>query len=126
MADQRFKRDPNHIPVIGGVTDDASEDTRPLKTDPVTGRLKTNTTITGTVSVNGVYGTNDVDPASATLTYLGEEDADGTWVIQKIDTSSGTVFTYATVTNNSAVASYADAWAARGTTLTFGTYSQAF
>jgi len=70
-------------------------------------------------------GTNNLDEASATVTYVGKEDADGTWIVQKIDTSSGTAITYATVTNNPSVTSYNDAWAAR-TSLTYQNYKDAF
>lgn len=72
-----------------------------------------------------VYATSDIDEASATVTYIGKMDADGAWMVMKIDSSSGTAFTYATELNNATVTSYADAWTARAT-LTYGTYSEAF
>jgi len=73
-----------------------------------------------------VYSTNDIDEASVTVTYIGKEDADGNWFVMKIDTSSGTAFTYATITNNpTQTTGYADAWADRAT-LTYSAYSTAF
>jgi len=71
-----------------------------------------------------VYGTNNVETASATVTYVGKETASGTWLVMKIDTSSGTAITYASQINNALVTTYAAAWAARAG-LTFGTYSEA-
>lgn len=73
------------------------------------------------------FGTNDVDSNVDGNTYEGMEDSDGTYQIVKIS-KTGTVTSnrYATQKNNITVTSYADAWAARATTLTYGTYSQAF
>lgn len=73
------------------------------------------------------FGTNHVDKADSTTVYEGLEDCDGNWQIVKTVTS-GTVTTntFATKLNNSGVSTYADAWAARATTLTYGTYSEAF
>ena len=79
----------------------------------------------GAKSVVDHFGTNDIDEASATLTYIGKEDADGVWVIQKIDESSGLAIGYATQSNNPSVTSYAEAWANRDS-LTYGSYSEAF
>ena len=45
--------------------------------------------------------------------------------IQKIDTTVGTVFTYATIINNPTLTSYSTAWTGR-TTATYGTYAEAF
>ena len=72
------------------------------------------------------FGTNHIDEASATVTYYGKEDKNGEWLIQK-ESVSGTVttYTFATITNNPSVSDYSSAWTAR-TTLTYGTYSQAF
>lgn len=71
------------------------------------------------------YGTNNIDEASATVTYIGKEDADGAWYIMKIDTSSGTAFTYATVSNNPTLTSYTLAWAGRAAA-TYAAYSSSF
>lgn len=57
---------------------------------------------------------NDIDEASSTLTYMGKEDGDGIWIIQKIDESSNpTLFTYASEKNNSSYKTYSAAWTAR-------------
>ena len=71
------------------------------------------------------FGTNDIDEASSTLTYVGKEDADENWVVQQIDTSSGTAITYATETNNPTYETYASAWTDRAT-LTYQNYKDAF
>jgi len=39
MADEAFKRDENHVPVIGGVTDDSDLDTTQIRVDSVSKRL---------------------------------------------------------------------------------------
>jgi hypothetical protein len=71
------------------------------------------------------YGINNIDPVSAVLTYTGKEDKDGNWLVVKIDTTTGTVITYATVANNPATATYASAWT-NHLTLTYGIFSAAF
>lgn len=73
------------------------------------------------------FGVNDVDEASATLTYVGCEDKDGTWLVKKIDTSSGTSIRFATagIIANAAYTNYGDAWDDRAT-LTYGTFAEAF
>jgi len=70
------------------------------------------------------YGTNDVEEASSTVTYVGKEKRDGTWLVMKIDTTSGTSIRYASVENNALVTSYADAWSGRSA-LVYGVYSEA-
>ncbi len=59
------------------------------------------------------FATNNIDEASETLIYIGKEDKDGAYLIKKIDTSSGTVITFATIVNNVAVTTYASAWSSR-------------
>ena len=71
------------------------------------------------------FGTNDVDQASDTLTYVGQEDPEGIWAIKKIDTTSGTEIRYATNINNDSYTSYTSAWTDH-TSLVYGTFSQAF
>ncbi len=44
MSDTAFARDPNFVPVSGAVTDDANLETRPLRVDPATNRLKVTAT----------------------------------------------------------------------------------
>jgi len=65
---------------------------------------------------NEIYG-------NGTDTYFCKENEDGAWYIMKIDKDS--VFTHATEANNATVTSYADA-RTNVTTLTYGTYNQAF
>lgn len=71
------------------------------------------------------YGTNDIDEYDSTTTYVGKEDKDGNWVIQKIDTSSGVEITYATQTNNPETETYLTAWTNR-TSLNYSPYHEAF
>lgn len=92
-----------------------------------------NVGITGTAAVADTellgevraWGTNDVDEASATVTYVGMERAGGEWVVKKLDTAAGTSIRYATITNNPGAGAYAAAWAARAG-LAYGTYGEAF
>jgi hypothetical protein len=75
------------------------------------------------------YQTNHIDEntTTASVTYIGMEKDDGAWCVKRINETVGAkpVFTYATITNNSTVETYAAAWAAISS-LTYGTYSQAF
>lgn len=59
MADEILKRDQNSAVVLGGVTDDASQEIRMLRVDPVTGRLL--------VSGTGGGGTIVVTDGSTTV-----------------------------------------------------------
>lgn len=68
------------------------------------------------------YGINDIDDTGL-ITYIGKETADGTWVINKLDTTSGIVVTYASIDNNPTITSYQDAWTDRAT-LTYGLFNQ--
>lgn len=73
------------------------------------------------------FGTCYVDAASATVTYVGKEDAAAAWMVQRVSVSGNvTTIEYATATNNGAVLTLADAWAARATTLVFNSFGVAF
>lgn len=76
-------------------------------------------------ATQGAFGTNDVATPSATVTYVGKSDKSGTWLVQKVDTSSGTSIGWATATNNAAVTTYANAWTNRAT-LTYGRFDEAY
>jgi hypothetical protein len=94
----------------------------PLGADPAGNRVGALKRIT--TNAIGEYRMNDrVDVG--TDTWVGFEDPEGDWIIQKIDQSSGTSIRYATIINNTSTTSYSDAWTNRAT-LTYGTYSQAF
>lgn len=69
---------------------------------------------------------NHIDEFDTSTTYVGKEDKDGVWLLQK-SVKSGTVtaVTWATVLNNGSVLTYSAAWTARAT-LTYGTFAQAF
>lgn len=71
------------------------------------------------------FQTNEIEEASATITYIGAENKAGTWYIKKIDTTSGTVFSHATQANNGGTTTYTTAWTNRAS-LTYGDYSEAF
>lgn len=62
MANEIAKRDQNYIPVLTGVTDDANQEIRMLRVNPVTGRLLVSGISSGgimTVTPGGlVNGTN--------------------------------------------------------------------
>ena len=92
----------------------------PVVYNPTTGTLDRMTQPSG----DSRFATSDIDEASNTVTYIGKMDADGAWMIVKIDSSSGTSFTYATITNNPTYTTYSDAWTARAS-LTYNIYSTA-
>lgn len=71
------------------------------------------------------FETNDVDEVSSTFTYNGQEDKNGTWCIQSIDSSSGVSIRFATALNNPTYTSYSTAWTARAS-LTYDLFSVAF
>jgi len=71
------------------------------------------------------FSTNDLEEASATLTYVGKESMSGAWYVQEVDESSDLTVQHATVANNGAVTSYSDAWTNRAG-LTYGDYNDAF
>lgn len=66
------------------------------------------------------YSVNDLEEAATS--YYGKSNASGAFLILKVTATS---VSYATVTNNGAVASYTDAWTNRAT-LTYGRKDQAF
>jgi hypothetical protein len=70
------------------------------------------------------WWSNDIEEVG-TLTYIGKEDSQAEWYIQKIDSASGTTIRYASIKNNVSITNYSDAWSNRNL-LTYGTYSQAF
>ena len=78
-----------------------------------------------TTNALGEYSMND-KTEDATVVYVGLEDAAGDWIVQKLDYTSGLSRRFATKLNNPTVTSYADAWAAKDTTLDYDTYGTAF
>ena len=71
------------------------------------------------------FEVNEIEEASATLQYIGAENAAGDWWIRSLDTTSGFVFGHATELNNVTYTDYSTAWTNRAT-LTYGDYSEAF
>ena len=72
------------------------------------------------------YQTNHIDDATTNVLYVGLDDKDGAWLVKKLDeTTTPAVLTYATNTNNGAIASYTSAWSSRAS-LTYGRFDQAF
>ena len=78
-----------------------------------------------TTNALGEYQMND-KTADATVVYVGLEDSAGEWIVQQLDYTSGLSRRFATKLNNPTVTSYADAWAAKDTTLVYNTYGVAF
>ena len=77
-----------------------------------------------TTKALGDYVANDIEE-TGNITYIGLENLDGDYFIQKIDATTGKSIRFATVINNPTYTTYATAWAARAT-ITFNTYSTAF
>ena len=71
------------------------------------------------------FEVNEIENASATITYVGAETAAGVWWIRKMDSTSGSAIGHATEVNNATYTTYATAWTNRAT-LTYGNYSGAF
>jgi hypothetical protein len=72
----------------------------------------------------GEYVANDIEE-TGNLTYIGFENLDGDYFIQKIDATTGKTIRFATLLNNSTITSYADAWTGRAA-LQYDTFSTAF
>jgi len=71
------------------------------------------------------WGLNNTSKAG-NITYTGQEDVNGNWIIRKITkTGSNIAMSYATVINNPTVITYTDAWDDR-TTMTYDLYKVAF
>ena len=116
-------RDDNWVTSIGAKSN-ADTSLIPLLADSITSRLLVDTSVSSaTLLERG--GVNDVEEPSATLTYVGKELADATWIVIKIDESSDTAIQYATEINNSGTTTYSTAWTNRAS-LVYGDYSVAF
>ncbi len=89
----------------------------------VDGALPITGTITAEASTLAEFQFNDSDATTTASTeYFGYTKPDGTWLVKKL---TDTTLRYATVTNNGAVTTYGDAWAAIAS-LTYGRMDQAF
>ena len=96
-------------------------------------RVKVNSSgelvVSTSASPLATYVTNDIDDGDTTtdIVYIGKEDKDGAWAIQKIDSTTSTLptFQYATVTNNAGTTTYSTAWTNRAS-LTYQDISSAF
>jgi hypothetical protein len=67
----------------------------------------------------------NTDPVDS-ISYIGRMRFDGAYCIMKLDETSGSVATYATIQNNPQITTYDDAWDARALTLIYGTPEEAF
>ena len=76
----------------------------------------------GTIN-NENFITNNIDEIGL-VTYIGKENKDGIWIIQKIDETSGTLFSFASSLNNATYTYYDVAWSCK-TVLTYGAYNEA-
>lgn len=81
------------------------------------------TVVNGNILTN--FEINDMEKAGDNIVYKGLEDKDGLWCIQKIDSSAGNVFRFATQTNNPNYNTYPSAWADR-LSLVYGYFSESF
>lgn len=131
-----LSRDDNFIPVIGGVSSLTDTTPRNFQYDPTTRGmtvhivgddlgLSTSAKQDTIIAKLAKYETSDIDEATSTITYIGKMDADGAWMVMKIDTGSGSSFLYATLKNNSSYDNYSSAWTDRSS-LTYNLYNIAF
>lgn len=111
-------RDENRI---AGLIAKSDADNTPvvIEADPVTKRLKTNTTITGNVSIVGVTYATRIDDSATPIIYIGKAPlasitSDSVWQISKLDTSSGLIKTWA-----DGNADFDNVWDDRATTITY-------
>jgi hypothetical protein len=91
MADEVFKRDPNHIPVVAGVTDDASLETSQLRVDPVTRRLKVDASMSSDIEIGAVEIKNNTDDTRAIVTAANALKVDGSAVAQPVTDNGGAI-----------------------------------
>ena len=97
MASDIAKRDQNSVPVLMGVTDDANQDIRMLRVDPVTGRLKITGSSTAGVS-QIIAGTNvTISPSGGTgaVTVNATGGSTLSFIDNEIVSGSGTSYTLA-------------------------------
>lgn len=64
------------------------------------------------------YAVNDLEDAIPM--YIGKAKADGKWMVQKYNSTTGNM-SYANISNNTTIPDYATAWAGRAG-LTYGTF----
>lgn len=96
---------------------------KPVNVELVGGAVPITGTITAEASTLAEFQYNDSDnTTTASTEYYGFTKPDGTWLVKQ---STDTTMRYATITNNGAVTTYADAWAAIAS-LTYGRMDQAF
>ncbi len=147
MADEILKRDQNFVTVLGAITDDASQEIRMVRVDPVTNRILASTTGSGTgsvtdvsvVSANGFAGsvaTSTTTPAiTLTTSITGILKGNGTAIsavtigsglsfdgttLSATGGGSGTVTSVSVTTANGVSGSVATATTTPAITLTLG------
>ena len=142
MTNEQARRDDNWQPVVQGETDNDARETRSLKVDPITKRLKTTTTVTDSVLPDGAATEDKQDDIivaiediyiddvfkdyglyawedDATNFYVLNENKDGKWIMKRINDTTG-VTTYSIGDDDAQ-----QAWIDRATQ-TFTSYSDTF
>lgn len=81
------------------------------------------------VDTNGALKTEewyfmDASVKASSITYIGKEKEDGSWLINKLDETTGVVSRYAGIQNNPTQTTYTAAWTNKAT-LTYGLRSEA-
>ena len=74
MSSEIAKRDQNDVPVLTGITDDAFQEIRMLRVNPVTGRLLTTGTVSGASGFQSPL-TGSVDGSNQTFTWTTAPNA---------------------------------------------------
>ena len=81
MANEVAKRDQNSVPVLTGITDNAAQEIRMIRVDPITGRVLVSTVSSGG-SFSALTATGTVNAANKIFTFTSVPTyivSDGVW-----------------------------------------------
>jgi len=93
MANTQAKKDDNRVPAALAVTDDASEDTEPLRVVTASGRLLIDVAIVDTNGITGTWPTRDPRDDNRVPIVMGvTDDASEDITPLRIDSRNGLLF----------------------------------
>jgi hypothetical protein len=120
-------RDQNRVTALLGTSVTDGVTPIAIYADDTTHELFVKSASGSAINTDSKWNTNHLDDYTTTsVTYIGQETTAGVWKMVKIDeTGNFPVFTYASVSNNATLTTYALAWAGRVTAV-YDVYSSAF